>query len=284
MRYLVTGSAGFIGSHLVETLEQQGHVVHMADFPYTDLETTQVDAFMPSVDGVFHLAGQPGVRTSWDDFEVYLRRNLLASQRVFAAAAEAGVRVVYASSSSVYGDTETYPTPETVTPRPVSPYGVTKLACEHLAYAFEQQGLDAVGLRYFTVYGPRQRPDMAFSQMFRALANDITFTLYGDGRQYRSFTYVQDAVDATILAMQSGTGVYNIGGGYETSMDTAIEIAQSVAGRELRVERVAAAAGDVKRTSADITRAKADLGWEPTTILPDGLAAQWASVAQKVAA
>jgi nucleoside-diphosphate-sugar epimerase len=282
MRYVVTGASGFIGSHLTETLEQHGHDVDAVDL---DRDITIVPLDLAGIDGIFHLAGQPGVRSSWADFRTYVDRNVLATQLVFQAAAAAGVRVVYASSSSVYGDAETYPTSETVLPRPVSPYGVTKLACEHLAHAFTGQGLDAVGLRYFTVYGPGQRPDMAFARIFNALATDTPFSLFGDGRAYRSFTYVADAVDATIKAMEHGSSpVYNIGGGYETSMDTAIRLAEEVAGRGLRVDRQPSAPGDARRTSADVTLARVGLGWEPTTVLPDGMAAQWEHVAMKAAA
>lgn len=280
MRYVVTGSAGFIGGHLVTALERQGHYVVGVDLEH-DLATVGMD--FAGLDGVFHLAGQPGVRTSWEDFGTYLERNLLATQRVFEAAVEAQVRVVYASSSSVYGDAETYPTPETVTPHPLSPYGVTKLACEHLAYAYALQGLDAVGLRYFTVYGPRQRPDMAFSRIFDALANDTKFTLYGNAA--RSFTYVADAVDATILAMDRGRApIYNIGGDASVSMDFAIRMAEHVTGRDLRVERLPAARGDATWTSADAALAADDLGWYPTTLIEDGMAAQWSHVLQAVPA
>src|SRR5205823_6256095 len=164
----------------------------------------------------FHLAGQPGARSFGPGFADYLRRNALATQRLFESTR--GVRVVYASSSSIYGDAERYPTPEEAEPRPNSPYGITKLACEHLAAAYGRAyGLDAVGLRYFTVYGPRQRPDMAFARLVDALARGGSFEVYGDGTQSRSFTYVADVVDATIAAMEDGTAhaVYNVGGGEE---------------------------------------------------------------------
>jgi len=191
MRYVVTGAAGFIGSHLADTLVSEGHDVVAVD-SFTDyyerarkernaaglevleadLGTAPLEPILAGADGVFHLAGQPGVRVSWGSgFEPYVRQNLLVTQRIFEAAADAGVRVVFASSSSVYGDAERYPTPEDVEPRPISPYGITKLACEHLAAAIRKaRGLDAVLLRYFTVYGPRQRPDMAFTALLEALA------------------------------------------------------------------------------------------------------------------
>src|SRR6478736_9936495 len=186
MRYVVTGAAGFIGSHLAGQLVEDGH-----DFA--------------GLDGVFHLAGQPGVRSFGDVFPLYLRRNVHASQRVFEAAARDGVRVVFASSSSIYGAAERYPTPEETEPRPLSPYGITKLASEHLAAAYAREfGLDCVTLRYFNAFGPRQRPDMAFTRIVLALAAGTRFDLYGDGEQSRGWTYVSDIVDGTILAMGRG--------------------------------------------------------------------------------
>jgi nucleoside-diphosphate-sugar epimerase len=298
VRYVVTGAAGFIGSHLAEGLLAAGHEVLGVD-AFTDyydrarkernaagIEVVEADLadadlgpLRAGADGVFHLAGQPGVRASWgDDFELYVRRNVLVTQRVFEAAAAAGIRVVFASSSSVYGDAEQYPTPETVTPQPISPYGITKLACEHLALANARAaGLDAVVLRYFTVYGPRQRPDMAFTAMLEALARGDGFRLFGDGSAARSFTYVGDAVEATIAAMERGRAgeIYNVGGGDEATMNEAIQLAERISGRTLDVERVAAAAGDVRRTKADVSKAAADLGWAPRTRLEEGMRAQW---------
>ncbi len=307
MRYLVTGAAGFIGSCLSEALVEAGHDVlgvdsftdyydparkreNAAGFAVVeaDLETDDLVGLLDGVDGVFHLAGQPGVRASFgDDFELYVRRNVLAGGRVFEAAARCGTRVVYASSSSVYGDAESFPTSEDVQPRPISPYGVTKLACEHLHYAHARaSGLEAVGLRYFTVYGPRQRPDMAMTRMLEALADGTTFPLYGDGSASRSFTYASDAVAATIAAMDNGApgAVYNVGGGQEASMTEAIALAETIAGRTLRIEQHEAARGDAKRTRADVRKALDELGWAPQTALADGLAAQWEWVAGRVAA
>ena len=298
MRYVVTGAAGFIGSHLAETLLAAGHEVVSVD-SYTDyyerarkernaaaLDVLELDlaeaALVPllaGADGVFHLAGQPGVRASWgESFGLYLQRNVLATQRLFEACAAADVRVVFASSSSVYGDAERYPTAEGVAPQPISPYGITKLACEQLAHAISRgQGLDAVLLRYFTVYGPRQRPDMAFTAMLEALARGNSFRLFGDGSAARSFTYVSDAVAATVAAMERGRGgeVYNVGGGDEATMNEAIALAEAVAGRNLEVERTPAATGDVRRTKADVAKAKAELGWSPQTGLEEGMRAQW---------
>ena len=216
-----------------------------------------------------------------------MRRNLLASRRVFEAAAAAGVRVVFASSSSIYGEAERYPTPEDIEPRPISPYGITKLGCEQLAHAYARGfGLEAVVLRYFTFYGPRQRPDMALARIVDALARGASFELYGDGLQSRSFTYVADGVAATIAAMQGAPAgaVYNVGGGAEATMRDAIAILESVSGRSLEVVERPAAAGDVRRTSADATRIERDLGWRATTALADGLRAQWEWASVRVAA
>ena len=307
MRYLVTGAAGFIGSHLAEALAASGHEVVGVDsfndyydparkrenaagldVVEADLETALLDLLLDDVHGVFHLAGQPGVRASFGpDFEHYVRRNVNASARLFEAAASRGVRVVYASSSSVYGDAERYPTPEDAAPRPISPYGVTKLCVEHLAYAHARTvGLDAVGVRYFTVYGPRQRPDMAFTPLLEALAAGEPFRLFGDGSVSRSFTFVADAVAGTVGVMERGRGgeLYNVGGGDEATMSEAIAIAEEIAGRELVLERHAAAVGDVQRTRADVSKAEAELGWAPTTPLAAGLRAQWSWVVGRVPA
>ncbi|HET9289190.1 MAG TPA: NAD-dependent epimerase/dehydratase family protein [Gaiella sp.] len=307
MRYLVTGAAGFIGSHLAEALLEEGHDVvgldSFTDYYDTarkrenaagldivegDLLDVNLDALLDGVDGVYHLAGQPGVRASFGPgFEHYLSRNVHASARLFESAARRRLRVVYASSSSVYGDAESYPTGEDALPRPISPYGVTKLCVEHLAYAHARTtGLDAVGVRYFTVYGPRQRPDMAFTPLLEALDAGVPFRLYGDGSASRSFTFVADAVAGTIAAMARGHEgeLYNIGGGEEASMTDAIALSEQLAGRELHVERHGAAAGDVRRTRADVRKAEEQLGWRPTTPLADGLRAQWEWVAARVAA
>jgi UDP-glucuronate 4-epimerase len=304
MRYVVTGAAGFIGSHLSETLIARGHDVAGVDC-FTDyydpalkeanaegldvarLDLAQGDLDLSGVDGVFHLAGQPGVRSFGDVFEEYVRRNLLASRRVFEAAAAAGVRVVFASSSSIYGDAERYPTSEETEPRPISPYGITKLGCEQLAHAYAQGfGLDAVVLRYFTFYGPRQRPDMALARVVDALTRGSSFELYGDGLQSRSFTFVADGIEATIAAMQHAAAgaVYNVGGGEEATMRQAIETLERVSGRTLDLIERPAAAGDVRRTSADATRIERDLGWRAMTSLADGLQAQWEWASARVAA
>ena len=293
MRYVVTGAAGFIGSLLAEALVARGDEVVGID-SFTDyydprlkeqnaegLDVRRIDLAVDELDfagfdGVFHLAGQPGVRSFGGVFPLYVERNVLASQRLFEAAARDGVRVVFASSSSVYGETERYPTPEDTPPAPVSPYGITKLTCEHLARAYARSfGLDAVVLRYFNAFGPRQRPDMAFTKVLRALSAGEPFDLYGDGEQSRGWTYVDDLVEATILAMGGGSGTYNVGGGVEASLREAIGIVERLAGRSLEIREHPPVPGDQRRTNADTTRIRTELGWAPQVSLEDGLRAQW---------
>jgi UDP-glucuronate 4-epimerase len=304
MKYVVTGAAGFIGSHLAEALGARGHDVVGVD-SFTDyydlalkeenaasLDVARIDLAeqeldLGGVDGVFHLAGQPGVRSFGDVFDDYVTRNLLATRRVFDRAAAAGVRVVFASSSSVYGEAEAHPTREETELRPISPYGITKAACEQLARAYARAfGLETVVLRYFTVYGPRQRPDMAFARIVDALAREGSFELYGDGFQSRSFTYVDDAVEATIAAMENAPAgsLYNVGGGAEATMRDAIAMLERVSGHTLDVVERPAAAGDVRRTSADTSSIERELGWRATTSLEDGLSAQWEWASVRVAA
>jgi UDP-glucuronate 4-epimerase len=295
MRYVVTGAAGFIGSHLAESLLERGHEVVGIDC-FTDyydpalkeenvraldadvrrLDLAQDELDFRGFDGVFHLAGQPGVRSFGDVFPLYLRRNVEASRRVFEAAARDRARVVLSSSSSVYGEAERYPTPEDTTPRPVSPYGITKLACEHLAHAYARSfGADILVLRYFNAFGPRQRPDMAFTRIAYALARGETFTLYGDGSQSRGWTYVADVVDATVAAMERGHGTYNVGGAFEASMRESIALFEQVSGRSLDLRQEPEVPGDQRRTQADTTRIRTELGWQPRVELEAGIEAQW---------
>jgi UDP-glucuronate 4-epimerase len=304
MRYLVTGAAGFIGSQLLQTLLERGHDAvgwdaftnyydpalkeeNARDLPVARVDLAEDALPLDGFDGVFHLAGQPGVASFGGVFPVYVRQNVLASQRLFEEAVAAGARVVVASSSSVYGDAETYPTPEDVVLRPISPYGITKLACEQLAGAYGSEfGLEFATVRYFTIYGPRQRPDMAFTRMVTYLAEGRPFELYGDGSQSRSFTYVEDAVDATIATMERAPqgAVYNVGGGTEVSMLEAVETLGRIAGRRLELVRRPRREGDAARTAADTTRIRTELGWEAVTPFEDGLAAQWRWAAARVAA
>lgn len=300
MRYAVTGAAGFIGSHLATTLVERGHDVVGLDC-FTDyydpalkeenargLDVRRLDVASDELDfagfdGVFHLAGQPGARSFGSVFDTYVRRNLVATQRLFEAAVAADVPVVWASSSSVYGDAERYPTPEDVTPRPNNPYGITKLGCEHLHDTYARVfGLRAVALRYFTVYGPRQRPDMAFTRIATALAEDGEFELFGNTS--RSFTFVGDVVDATIEALGATPGIYNVGGGDEATMDEAIGLLEEVSGRRLRLVRGPSQTGDMQRTKADTTRIERELGWRASTPLRDGLARHWEWASERLAA
>ena len=292
MRYAVTGAAGFIGSHLAQILLERGDEVVGFDC-FTDyydvalkeenargLDVRRVDLSSDALDfagfdGIFHLAGQPGVRSFGDVFPLYLRHNMLASQRVFEAAARDGVKVAFASSSSVYGAAERYPTPEDTRPQPLSPYGITKLGCEHLADAHAREfGLESVVLRFFNAFGPRQRPDMAFTRIVLALAEGREFVLYGDGGQSRGWTYVTDVCDGAILALEQGSGTYNVGGALEASMNESIALLERVSGRTLDVRREPAVAGDQRRTQADTTRLRA-LGWAPRVALEEGLERQW---------
>jgi nucleoside-diphosphate-sugar epimerase len=292
-KYVVTGAAGFIGSHVAEALLAGGHdVVGLDCFSdYYDralkeenargLDVRTVDLAedpldFSGLDGVFHLAGQPGARSFGVVFPDYLRRNVLATQRVFEAAVSAGVPVVWASSSSVYGDAERYPTPEDVAPRPNNPYGVTKLGCEQLHDAYARVfGLHAVALRYFTVYGPRQRPDMAFARVVDALARDEPFQVFGDGTQSRSFTYISDVVDATVRAIDATPGIYNVGGGGEATLRDALALLQELSGRTLRVTYGPPQTGDMHRTKADTTKIESELSWQASTPLRTGLAEHW---------
>jgi UDP-glucuronate 4-epimerase len=300
-RYLVTGCAGFIGSALVDTLLADGCEVVGID-AFTDYypralkeaaiaEARSNSAFelvehdlgeapppietLEGTAGIFHLAARPGVRTSWGKgFEPYLHDNALATHRVAESAAAHGLRLVFASSSSVYGDALTYPTGEDATPAPVSPYGVTKLTCEHLLGAHSRNfGLDYVALRYFTVYGPRQRPDMAFARLVEMATGGAPFDVYGDGHQSRDFTFVGDAVSATILAMRDGGSgdTYNVGGGTEASLREAVAMLEELSGRDLEVRYGKVAAGDVRRTLADTARIRDTVGWKPAVGLREGL-------------
>jgi len=307
MRALVTGAAGFIGSTLVAELLEDGHNVRGLDcftsyydraakeanlarvslsanfeFNEMDLRTADLDAALDGVDVVFHLAAQPGVRKSWaDGFAEYVEHNVAATQRLLEAARVHGEldRFVYASSSSVYGNATVYPSREDALLQPFSPYGVTKLAAENLCTAYAHNfGVPAVSLRYFTVYGPRQRPDMATHRLIEAALGGAPFRLFGDGRHVRDFTFVGDVVDATIRAglnadVEPGT-VCNIAGGSSTSMADLVGIVEDVSGCHLDLVILDEQPGDVVRTGGDITRANNVLGWEPKTDLRAGITAQ----------
>jgi UDP-glucose 4-epimerase len=301
---VVTGAAGFLGSHLCETLLSRGHSVLGIDcfsdyYPRTlkeanvaglrrspsfrllevDLAAASLESLLDGVDVVFHLAAQPGVRRSFGHgFGAYLHHNVQATQRLLQAAAGRDLRAfVYASSSSVYGDQQVYPAREDAPLRPVSPYGATKVITEQLAGAFwRSAGVPVVGLRYFTVYGPRQRPDMAFSRFLaRALASR-PLSVLGDGRQVREFTYVGDVVRATVAAAERGErgSVYNVGGGEPVALLDVITLMKELLDRPIAIEHMEAGPGDPRRTEADVTRAARDLDYRPATTLAEGLAFQ----------
>lgn len=304
-RVLLTGCAGFIGSHTTERLLAGGHTVRGVDM-FTDnydpglkranlkvaltdpkfelLEVDLVEAdpveLLGGIDVVLHLAGQPGVRASWaDGFDIYVKRNIEATQRLLEAARGSSIeRFAAASSSSVYGDAETYPTAETAVPKPVSPYGVTKLAAEHLCTLYASNfGVPTVSLRYFTVFGPRQRTDMALRRMIDSALNNRPFPLYGDGSVSRSFTYIDDVVDANLAAMfhdvTPGT-VCNVANVQTASMTELIGLAESALGSKIELEMLPDAAGDARRTGGSTEFAAKALGWAPKTSLATGVTRQ----------
>lgn len=306
MKALVTGAAGFVGSKITETLLAEGEEVigldSMSDyydvdlkrrnvmrnanrnykFVQADLNRAPLEELLLDVDVIFHQAGQPGVRKSWgDDFTVYTRANVDATQRLLEAANAVGTvrKIVYASSSSVYGDSDTFPTKESAPTRPQSPYGVTKLAGEHLCSLYAANfGLPTVSLRYFTVYGPCQRPDMAFTRFARAAISGEAINIFGSGHQVRDFTYINDIVAANLAAARLPTtpgAVYNIAGGGHTSMLEVLTLLSEISGRKLKIVKGLPVAGDVWRTGGDTARAERDLAWSPRVRLPEGLEAQY---------
>jgi len=305
MRAVVTGAAGFIGSTLAEALLADGHTVDGIDCFTTyysparkrrnveailpqdrfhlheiDVREATLEPLFHDVDTVFHLAAQPGVRLSWSEgFRLYDEHNVLGTQRVLEAAKASNVaRVVYASSSSVYGNAPAFPTTESEPTRPHSPYGVTKLAGEHLCRLYaDNWGLSTVCLRYFTVYGPRQRPDMAMHRLIAAGLSGQEFPLYGSGDQIRDFTFAGDVVAATIAAATAGVApgtVLNVAGGSATRLADLVDLVGELVGNEVRVVRHPPQPGDVDRTGGSTERALACLDWSPATGLRAGLEAQ----------
>jgi len=304
MRCLVTGVAGFVGSHLAEHLLAGGHDVCGIDafidyyprrikeenlahaqsyrrFTFIEGDVLHINLapFLEGTDWVFHQAAQPGVRASWgQEFSRYLDCNVLATQRLLEAVLHGGGvrRFVYASSSSVYGETSILPVSETVTPRPVSPYGVTKLAAEHLCYLYHRNfGLPTVALRYFTVYGPRQRPDMAFHRFCSAVLARQPIRVYDDGGQTRDFTYISDVVEANMRAATAAGAigeVINIAGGSRVTLSAVIELLREIAGHAVDVTFEQKQHGDVRHTFADIACAQQLLGYSPLVPLREGLA------------
>lgn len=305
MKCLVTGAAGFIGSHLSEALLARGHEVIGVDcftdyyprsrkeanlapalasagftFVEADLLTCDLNSLLAGVEVVFHQAAQAGVRASWgQNFRVYTENNVLATQRLLEAARGAPLeRLVYASSSSIYGDAVELPVRETALPQPVSPYGVTKLAAEHLCHLYwVNHGVPAVSLRYFTVYGPRQRPDMGFHKFIRALLAGEEIVIYGDGNQTRDFTYISDAIAANLACVDADVAgqVFNIGGGSRISVNEVLQVLERVSGRRPRVRYIETQKGDVRHTFADTTRARHSLGFRPAVSTEEGLRAEF---------
>jgi nucleoside-diphosphate-sugar epimerase len=305
MKALVTGAAGFIGSHLSAALLDRGATVVGVDcftdyypravkeknlaenrlrdgfrFAETRLQDADLPALLNDVTHVFHLAAQAGVRKSWGkDFRTYTDNNIDATQRLLEACVALPLtRFVYASSSSVYGDNATIPMREDALPQPVSPYGVTKLSAEQLGYLYYvNYKVPATAVRYFTVYGPRQRPDMAFHKFIKAAIKGEELVLYGDGEQTRDFTFVSDAVAATIAAGERGVPgrAYNVGGGSRVSMNQVIKLIEEVAERPLSVRREGTQKGDMRDTYADTSLARQDLAFEPKVSLKEGIEAEY---------
>jgi len=305
MRALVTGVAGFVGSHLAERLLDGGAEVLGIDcftdyyarqlkeanlgplrardrfsFAETTIQAAPLERLLDGVTHVFHLAAQAGVRKSWGrDFQIYTTNNVEATQVLLeACVGKTLARLVYASSSSVYGDAVAMPMREDAVPQPLSPYGVTKLAAEHLCHLYSaNHGVPATSVRYFTVYGPRQRPDMAFNRFLRAALQGNSISVFGDGGQTRDFTFVADAVAATMAAGDRGVPgrAYNVGGGSRVSLNEVLDIVGRVTGKVLQINRGPAQKGDMRDTYADTSLAKADLGFRPTVSLVDGLAEEY---------
>ena len=302
---MVTGAAGFIGSHLTERLLADGNEVVGIDcftdyyprsrkeanleiarasrnftFHEIDLAEANLAPVLEGAEIIYHLAGQPGVRPSWgSQFDRYVRDNIVATQRLLESLKGSDLtKLVYAGSSSVYGDAEVFPTSERALPAPLSPYGVTKLAGEHLAYLYWKNfDIPANRVRYFTVYGPRQRPDMGFPKFMRAIADGETIEVYGDGEQTREFTYISDAVDGTVRAGEKGKAgeLYNLGGGSSVTLNHVFEVLAEVSGNEVKRQHVAPMPGDHRKAGASITLARQRLQWEPRVSLTEGLKKQW---------
>jgi nucleoside-diphosphate-sugar epimerase len=305
--HLVTGVAGFIGSHIAETLLLQGEKVigidqfndyydlslkrknaidleKYANFQLIEADIQAIDwqPILKDISVIYHQAAQAGVRASWGaSFSQYTERNINATQILLEAAKEVPSlqRFVYASTSSVYGDAETMPTPETVCPEPVSPYGITKLAAERLCYLYHQNfGVPIVALRYFSVFGPRQRPDMAFHKFFKAAIAKQPINIYGDGQQTRDFTFVSDVVAANLSAavVPDAVGeVFNVGGGSRIVLTDILDCVDRVIGDPIQRNYIEKAIGDARHTSADVTKARKILNYSPKVSMLEGLTKEW---------
>jgi nucleoside-diphosphate-sugar epimerase len=302
MKKIVTGCSGFVGSHICESLLKNNEIVVGVDcftnnysveykkrnlealqkydrfqFIEGDLSQMELDSLIDGVDCIFHTAGQPGVRSSWGShFNDYINNNILATQRLLESVKNSGktIRFVYSSSSSVYGNNVPLPMIETVRPQPYSPYGTTKLAAEHLCNLYHSNyGVQTVSLRYFTVYGPRQRPDMGFHIFMKALLADQPIRVLGDGSQTRDFTYVADIVQANLLAAEKPVEgeIFNIGGGCRISLIDVLKLIEEVSGLTMKIDYHPVEKGDVKDTWADTSKATRLLGFEPRTSLKEGL-------------
>ncbi|MBG1242199.1 NAD-dependent epimerase/dehydratase family protein [Nostoc sp. NZL] len=306
-KIIVTGAAGFIGSHLAETLLQQGeevigidefndyydpmlklkNVAHLHQSPgFTliegDMQFLDWQKLLKDVDVVYHQAAQAGVRASWGKaFRGYTERNINATQILLEAAKDATdlKRLVFASSSSVYGDAETLPTHEGICPQPVSPYGITKLAAETLCRLYHKNfGVPCVSLRYFTVYGPKQRPDMAFHKFFKSILQDEAIPIYGDGQQTREFTFVSDVVAANLAAASAPEAVgeiFNIGGGSRVVLAEVLDTIEEIVGKPIKRNHIEKAMGDARHTGADVSKAQRILGYQPQVSLKEGLTQEW---------
>ncbi len=306
-KIIVTGVAGFIGSHLTETLLQQGeevigidefndyydpilkykNIAHLNGVPgfrliEADIQFLDWHKLLEDVDVVYHQAAQAGVRASWGKgFASYTQRNINATQILLEAAKDAKnlKRLVFASSSSVYGDAETLPTHEGICPQPVSPYGITKLAGEFLCTLYYKNfGVPCVSLRYFTVYGPRQRPDMAFHKFFKSILQDEGIPIYGDGQQTREFTYVSDIIAANLaaaIAPQALGEIFNIGGGSRVVLAEVLDTIEQIVGKPIKRNHIEKAMGDARHTAADISKAQKLLGYQPQVSLTEGLTQEW---------
>ena len=309
---IVTGAAGFIGSNLVDALLERGdrvigidqindyydvnqkrrNIAHLANNDKFELiEDTIQDmnwvSLLKDVDVVYHQAAQAGVRASWGEgFKDYTARNITATQIILEAAKATPTlkRLVYASTSSVYGDAETLPTSEKLCPKPVSPYGITKLAAERMCWLYHRNfNVPVTALRYFTVYGPRQRPDMAFHKFFKAALENGTIPIYGDGLQTRDFTFIADAVAANLAAAEKPGAIgemFNIGGGSRVVLNEVLDTIDAIVGKPIKRDYQGRAMGDARHTAADVSKAKEILGYQPQVSLKEGLTKEWEWIQQ----